>query len=85
MRGHPVRIVPVETKFLRDPVFRQIEIHQLQKQNSLEAEKQDKALVRFINSHPDIKAVDTFVGNTPEFKDVAYKTRDALQSRAGLS
>ena len=39
-----------------------------------DAEKQDKALVRVINANPDIKAVDTFVGNIPEFQDVAYKT-----------
>ncbi len=39
-----------------------------------EAEKQDKALVRVINAHPDIKAVDTFVGNIREFKEVTFKT-----------
>src|SRR5262245_4809764 len=39
-----------------------------------DAEKEDKALVRVINANPDIKAVDTFVGNIPEFQDVSYKT-----------
>jgi hypothetical protein len=39
-----------------------------------EAEKEDKALVRVINALPDVKAVDTFVGNSREFTNVGYKT-----------
>jgi hypothetical protein len=39
-----------------------------------EAESQDKALVRVINAYPDMKSMDTFVGDNPEFMDVAYKT-----------
>jgi Domain of unknown function (DUF4397) len=39
-----------------------------------EAEKEDKALVRVINALPDVKALDTFVGNSREFANVSYKT-----------
>src|SRR5262245_53259763 len=38
-----------------------------------EAEKRDKALVRVVHALPGFAAVDTFVGDTKEFNNVAYK------------
>src|SRR5262245_51261851 len=39
-----------------------------------EAKEGDKALVRVIHVLPGFAAVDTYVGDTKEFSDVAYKT-----------